>query len=381
MIDQEKIENLFAAGKEILDDAAAAAQKVYQSVAGKPVKAGVIGATGYAGVELVRLLSAHPGVKLTAVSSVSFEGKALSEVYPALYHICDMTLTNEDDVISKSDVVFASLPHGLCEAIGRKCVDRGVKLIDLGADFRLKKEEDYHQWYGLSYQDKPLHEMSAYCIPELHRERLRKPGIQIVGNPGCYVTCATLGLAPLVKSGLAELSSLVIDAKSGVSGAGRGLTQNTHYPECNEAFSPYKVAAHRHTPEIEQNLAELAGQDVTVTFVPHLLPVNRGIVATSYVSLKHDTDCDKIVELYNEFYKNERFVRVLPKGKTANLKYVAYSNYCDLSLHADSRTNRMIVVSAIDNMGKGAAGQAIQNMNLLFGLPEDMGLRAAPPAI
>lgn len=367
------------AQRDFLGNAVQGLKAGLQHLTSGAVRAGIIGATGYAGVELVRLLLSHPKVELAAISSVSFEGKKLSEVYPSLYQICDQVLVNEDEVIEKCHVIFASLPHGLAEKIARKCVDKEKTLIDLGADFRLNEEADYQQWYGLSYKDKELHELSVYCIPELHRDRITTD-VDIIANPGCYVTCATLGLAPLMQSGAADLSSIVIDAKSGVTGAGRGLTQNTHYPDCNESFSPYKTAVHRHTPEIEQNLSELSGTPVKVTFVPHLLPLNRGIICTMYVSLKPGTDIDNLVEMYHRFYETERFVRVLPKGQTANLKYVACSNYCDISVHPDPRTNRVIIVSAIDNMVKGAAGQAIQNMNLVYGFPESTGLSAPPPA-
>ncbi|MGI5958540.1 MAG: N-acetyl-gamma-glutamyl-phosphate reductase [Massiliimalia sp.] len=344
-----------------------------------PIKVGIIGATGYAGVELIRLLLTHPQAELAAISSVSFEGKPISEVYPNLAHICDDVLTDEDHVIEKSDVIFASLPHGLCEALGKKVVAQGKKMIDLGADFRLDQEEDYHQWYGLSYKEKELHQKSCYCIPELHRERIT-PDISIIGNPGCYPTSIALGLAPIVTSGLADVNSIIIDSKSGVTGAGRGLSQTSHYPDCNEAFSPYKVACHRHTPEIEQTVSQLANTPVKVTFVPHLLPLNRGIVSTIYVNLKGQMQENAVWYLYENFYKNEKFVRILPKGTAANLKNVKFSNYCDISLHPDERTGRLIIVSTIDNMVKGAAGQAIQNMNLLFGLKEDTGLNMIPPA-
>lgn len=343
------------------------------------IKVGIIGATGYAGVELIRILLGHPNAGLAAISSVSFEGKAISEVYPNLTQICDTVLVNEDEVIEKSDLIFASLPHGLCEALAHKADQKGKKFIDLGADFRLAKEEDYEEWYGLHYNEKELHKKACYCIPELHRERVTEE-ISIIGNPGCYPTSIALGVAPILKSGMVDLNSIIIDSKSGVTGAGRGLTQTSHYPECNEAFSPYKVAAHRHTPEIEQTASELAGQDVKVTFVPHLLPLNRGIISTIYVTLDTQVQDNAVYYLYQKFYEKEKFVRVLEKGKTANLKNVKYSNYCDISLHLDKRTNRLVIVSTIDNMVKGAAGQAIQNMNLLYHLPEDTGLNLVPPA-
>jgi len=374
---KEQVDGFLEEQKDVLGEALRTAKSAYEN--SRVIRAGVVGATGYAGAELTRLLLGHPNVEIAGLSSVTFAGKRMSEIYPALYGLCDMTLTGEDEVIEKSDVVFASLPHGLSEKLAEKCLAHGAALIDLGADFRLKDEETYRQWYGLSYQNPALHEKSAYCIPELHRERIRDGKVKIVANPGCYVTCATLALAPLLKAGAVRPDSIIIDAKSGVTGAGRGLTQTTHFPDCNESFAPYKVAAHRHTPEIEQNLSELAGKALRVSFTPHLLPLNRGIIATCYASLSGETE--DLCGIYQDFYRQERFVRVLPQGRTANLKYTAYSNYCDISVHPDLRSGRVIVVSALDNMGKGAAGQAVQNMNLLFGLPEESGLLSAPPAV
>ncbi|MEM1485233.1 N-acetyl-gamma-glutamyl-phosphate reductase [Oscillospiraceae bacterium PP1C4] len=342
------------------------------------IKAGIIGATGYAGLEIVRLLLSHPNVEIAAVSSVSFEGQPISEIYPQLTGIFDEMLTDDEGVVEKSDVVFGSLPHGLSEPIARSCFDAGKLFIDLGADFRLSDEADYKEWYGGEYTDRQLHENAVYCIPELHRARLNNA--KIIANPGCYPTSISLGLAPAIKSGAVRLDTLVIDSKSGATGAGRGLALGTHYTECNEAFAPYKVACHRHTPEIEQVLGELAGDSVKVTFVPHLLAVNRGIVSTMYLNLVGNFDEEKIRTAYEEFYRNEPFVKILPKGAVANLKNVKYSNYCHISLHVDTRTNRLIVVSTIDNMVKGAAGQAIQNMNLALGLDEAAGLAIVPPA-
>lgn len=343
------------------------------------IKVGIIGATGYAGIELIRILLKHPNAELTSLSSISYEGKPLSEVYPSLASICDKILVDEDTVINSCDVVFASLPHGLCEAIAVKCKKSGAKLIDLGADFRLSDEEDYKEWYGLEYNEKELHNSAVYCIPELHRKSLA--GASIVANPGCYPTSIALALAPIIDANLVDLNSIIIDSKSGVTGAGRGLSLTTHFPENNEAFSPYKVASHRHTPEIEQTLSALSGEKIIVTFVPHLLPVNRGIVSTVYVSLKSGSQTADIDSIYRKFYENEQFVRILPSGQTANLKNVTFSNYCDISLHLDKRTNRLIVVSAIDNMVKGAAGQAVQNMNILFNIDENTGIDLVPPAI
>lgn len=342
------------------------------------IKAGIIGATGYAGLEIVRLLLSHPDVEISAVSSVSFTGKPISSVYPQLFGIYDAVLEDDIAVVEKSDVIFASLPHGLSEPIARRCFDMGKLFIDMGADFRLKSETDYQTWYGGTYGDKALHDAAVYSIPELHREKAA--GAKVIANPGCYPTSIALGLAPAVKAGAIDLDTLVIDSKSGVTGAGRSPTQTTHYPDCNEAFSPYKVACHRHTPEIEQTLSELSGKGCAVTFVPHLLPVNRGIVSTMYAKVNAGFDPAGIRKLYEEMYRDEPFVKVLPDGQTANLRNVTYSNLCHLSLHHDAHTKRLIVVSTIDNMVKGAAGQAIQNMNLAMGLPETAGLSIVPPA-
>lgn len=343
------------------------------------VKVGIIGATGYAGVELVRLLTAHPQVQIAALSSVSFEGKALSEVYPAMAGVADQVLVDDEQVLEAADVVFASLPHGLSEGYAAKCDAAGKVFIDLGADFRLYDEADYAQWYGLEYHDKELHKKAVYALPELYRERIA--GHRVIGNPGCYPTSIALGLAPLLKKGLIDPATLVIDSKSGTTGAGRSLSQTTHFPECNEGFSAYKVAAHRHTPEIEQTLSDLAGQPVKVTFVPHLLPVDRGILSTMYATLHQPATAAQLREVYSAFYAGERFVRILPEGKSPNIKYVRGSNFCDISLFSDPRTGRVIVLSAIDNMVKGAAGQAIQNMNIVCGFAEDTGLHLVPPAV
>ena len=342
------------------------------------IKAGIIGATGYAGAELVRLLLNHPHADIAAVSSKSHEGKKLNEIYPSFNGLCEMTLVTADEAIQKSDVIFAALPHGLSEPIGRQCLNSDKTLIDLGADFRLENEAVYEEWYNKPFDIPEIHSQSVYCIPELHRKQA--VGKRIIANPGCYPTSIALGLAPALKNELIELNSIVIDSKSGVTGAGRGLSQTTHFPDCNEAFSPYKAGIHRHTPEIEQTLSHIAGKDIKVTFVPHLLPVNRGIVSTIYVKAQNDVDFEKIRNCYESFYHDEFFVRLQPDGNYANLKNVRFSNYCDISLHFDTRTSTLIIVSAIDNMVKGAAGQAIQNMNLVFGYNENEGLNLVPPS-
>ena len=344
----------------------------------KKINVGIIGATGYGGVELVRLLHSHPNAQLVAVSSVSFAGKKISDIYGNLKGIVDKVLTTEDTVITSSDVVFAALPHGLSEIIASKCREKNTILIDLGADFRLDDEAEYKKWYGIGFEDKSLHECSVYCIPELHREKVDK-SCKIIANPGCYPTSVALGLAPLAKLGILSPNGIVIDSKSGVTGAGRSLSDGTHYPEVNGNFNAYKVACHRHTPEIEQTLSELCGSPALVTFVPHLLPVNRGILSTIYATADIDS-VEQLHEIYSNFYRNEQFVRVLNIGDEACIKNVAMSNYCDISVHFDKRCGKVIITSCIDNMIKGAAGQAIQNMNILFGLDEISGLDLISPA-
>lgn len=347
----------------------------------KKIKIGIIGATGYAGAELVRLLSNHPAAEITAVSSVSFEGQNLADIYPNLKGIAQFTLEGADEIIPRCDVVFASVPHGVSEEMALKCKSAGAVLIDLGADFRLHNEDDYKKWYGKEYKHPELHETAVYSIPELHRDLIKDA--QIIGNPGCYPTSIALGLMPAIKSEIISVSHIIIDAKSGVTGAGRGLTQGTHYPDTNEAFAAYKAACHRHAPEIEQTLTELAGLASKVTFVPHLLPVNRGIESTIYAHLTEKGSAltaEEIHEIYTCEYAAERFVRIEKNGGYANIKNVRMSNYCDISLHLDTSCGMLIISSVIDNMVKGAAGQAIQNMNIRFGIDESAGLLSVPPA-
>lgn len=345
----------------------------------KKVNVGIIGATGYAGAELFRLLAAHRYAEVSAVSSTSFEGQTLESVYPALTTKKEHLLGNMDSVIEASDVIFAALPHGLSEELAVKTDEKGKVLIDLGADFRLTEEADYTKWYGLPFKHPALHKKALYCLPEINRESI--PGVDIIANPGCYPTSIALGLMPALKEKLCDVSNgIILDSKSGVTGAGRGLSQNTHFPDTNEAFAAYKAACHRHTPEIEQTLSLLYGEKVNVTFVPHLLPVNRGILSTIYVKAAPGVTLEKLHEAYTAFYKNEKFVRVMPLGSFANIKNVHYSNYCDISLHFDEHTSTAVITSAIDNMVKGAAGQAIQNMNIRFGLPEDEGISMLPPS-
>lgn len=342
------------------------------------IKVGIIGATGYAGAELVRILLTHPMAEISAISSVSFEGKKLSEVYPSYKSLCDMECKTQDEAIEKCDVIFAALPHGLSQELAAQCDALGKAFIDLGADFRLESEDDYKEWYNGEFLDKELHKKAVYGLPELFRDDIK--GKRVIANPGCYTTGAPLALAPAVKKGLVSTDGIIIDSKSGVTGAGRKPSQGSHYPELNEGFHAYKAGSHRHTPEIEQTLSRLSGKSVKITFVPHLLPVNRGILSTCYARINLGVTKEQIRKEYEEFYKDEFFVRLLSDGENADIHNIKYSNFCDISLHVDGRTNTLVAVSAIDNMVKGAAGQAIQNMNIIFGLDEKTGLVIVPPA-
>ena len=261
------------------------------------IKAGVVGATGYAGAELCRILTGHPDAELTAVSSVSFEGKKLSDIYPSYYQVCEPVCGKQEEVVEQCDVIFAALPHGLSQELAAECDAKGKAFIDLGADFRLESEAEYQEWYGNSFLDPALHEKAVYGLPELFREQIR--GKKLIANPGCYTTAVPLALYPALEAGLIEKDGIVADCKSGVTGAGRKMTQNTHYPELNEAFTAYKVAAHRHTPEMEQTLSKAADAPVKLTFVPHLLPVNRGILATCYARLKPGVTMESLSRVYH----------------------------------------------------------------------------------
>lgn len=338
------------------------------------IKASIVGATGYAGAELVRLLSAHPQVELVGLTTQSYAGKAFWEVYPHLYGYVDLICKEQDlpALVAKSDVVFTALPHGHAMAVAREVIGGEKALVDLGADFRLRDPQVYEDWYKVEHAARELLPRAVYGLTEIHRERIR--AARLVANPGCYPTSIILGLAPLLREGLVDPDTIIIDSKSGVSGAGRGLSLNIHYCEVNESIKAYGVAVHRHTPEIEQELSGLAGKRVVVSFTPHLTPMNRGILSTIYSRLVRPASGQEILDLYREFYRQERFVRVLPPGMLPATKMVAGSNHCDLGLVVDPRTGRVVVISAIDNLIKGAAGQAVQNMNIMFGLAEETGL-------
>jgi len=338
------------------------------------VKVSIIGATGYTGAELVRILSRHPQAELVALTTQSYAGKKFWEVYPHLYGYNQLTCEemNLPEIMESSDVVFVALPHGHAMPAAREAARRGRKLIDLGADFRLKDFRTYEQWYRVEHTARELLAGAVYGLPEVNRREIREAWL--VANPGCYPTGAILALAPLLKNRLIDTGSIIIDSKSGVSGAGRGLALGSHFSEVNENFKAYNVAVHRHTPEIEQELGRIAGEDVAVTFTPHLLPVTRGILSTVYAKLAAPAGEEEIREVYLDYYRGEPFVRVLPAGMLPQIKWVAGTNHCDIGLTVDRRTGRVVVLSAIDNLVKGASGQDVQNMNIICGLPEDTGL-------
>lgn len=344
------------------------------------IKVGIVGATGYAGVELLRLLLQHPEVKVTEIVSHSFGDKNISDIYANFNENCELICSSFTDFmstgISKCDLVFAALPSGLSEDIAFECDKQGIVFIDIGADFRLENEDSYKKWYGLSYKHKTLHNKSQYGLPELYRSQIKKA--KIIACPGCYPTSIILALVPALRNKLIKQNSIIIDAKSGLTGAGRELSSTSHYIDCNESMKAYKIGCHRHTPEIEQELSKAAKAEIVVNFTPHLLPINRGILSTIYCDLEVTITIEKLVELYRDFYSDEKFVRVLGIGKSVEIKNVRGSNYCDISLNIDTRTNRLIINSSIDNMVKGAAGQAIQNMNLIFELEEELGLCYIP---
>ncbi|MDN5332329.1 MAG: N-acetyl-gamma-glutamyl-phosphate reductase [Tepidanaerobacteraceae bacterium] len=337
------------------------------------VKAGIIGATGYTGVELIRILSRHPEVEVVGITSNSYVGKEYSDIYPSLkgYFSLKCEELNIKDLIKKSDVIFSALPSGHAHAIAGEIVASGKKLIDLSADFRFYDLSLYEKWYGnVPILDECI--KRAYGLPEIHRREIKEANV--VGNPGCYPTSAILGLAPALKYDLIKSEGIIIDSKSGVSGAGHSPTLNNLYAECNESIKAYGVASHRHTPEIEQELSHIAGRCIKVTFTPHLVPMTRGILSTIYCDLKEVHTLQQVREAYAEYYSKEPFVKVLGEGQYPRTKDTYASNNCHIGLAYDEHTGKLLIISAIDNLMKGASGQAVQNMNLLFELPEDMGL-------
>ena len=341
-------------------------------------KVGIIGATGYVGVELLRLLLNHDKITVTAISSSTFKDEEISSVYKSFFNKTTLVCKDKSYVIDKCDVIFTALPHGLSEEIAAEAISKNKKVIDLGADFRLECEDSYEEWYGKKFTCKDIHKNSIYGLPEFNGSKVKE--FNIVANPGCYPTSISLGIMPLLKNNLINTRNIICDSKSGITGAGRGLSLKTHFAEANENFAAYGIGSHRHTPEIEQTLSYMANENVEVTFTPHLLPVNRGILSTIYCQPKDKLTLEEIHEIYKKQYENEEFVHVLPLGQTAEIKHVKYTNNCHISIHQNYRKNKIIIISVIDNMVKGAAGQAIQNMNLLLDLPQNTGLKLIAPS-
>lgn len=341
------------------------------------IRVGIIGATGYVGQQLVGLLARHPECTISFVSSNSYEDVSFSDIYGQYKDIFNMKCIGTSKVgenLLGLDLVFIALPHGLSSETVKLCNEMNIKVIDIGADFRLKDIETYENWYQVEHGAKELNQKAVYGLPEIHRKEIREASI--IANPGCFPTASILGLMPLMKTSLVDKSTIIIDAKTGVSGAGRSAKVDNLYAEVNESLKAYGVASHRHTPEIEQELSYVSGEDIMLTFTPHLVPMNRGILATSYINLLEEVSEEEIYEIYKAEYKDETFVRVIKE--LPQTKWVSGTNLCDIAIRVDQRTNRVIVISAIDNMMKGAASQGIQNMNIMYGLDEGTGIEMLP---
>ena len=342
------------------------------------IKAGIIGATGYAGGELVRLLLGHKNVEIKWYGSRSYIDKKYADVYQNMFQIVDDTCLddNMEALADQVDVIFTATPQGFCASMVNEEILSKAKIIDLSADFRIKDVKTYEKWYKIQHKSPQFLGEAVYGLCEINREQVKKA--RLVANPGCYTTCSILTCYPLVKEGIIDPDTLIIDAKSGTSGAGRGAKIDNLFCEVNENMKAYGVASHRHTPEIEEQLGYAAGKELVLNFTPHLVPMNRGILATAYASLAKDVDYDTVKAVYDKYYEKEKFVRVLEKDQYPQTKWVEGSNYVDINFKIDPRTKRIIMMGAIDNLVKGAAGQAVQNMNLMFGEEETEGLNLVP---
>jgi len=342
------------------------------------IKVGIIGSTGYAGGELARLLLQRDDIKIEWYGSKSYVDQKYASVYQNLFKIVDHVCMddNMEELAELVDVVFTATPQGLCASLVNEELLSKVKIIDLSADFRLKDAAVYEKWYNITHPCPQFLAEAVYGLPELNREDIKKA--RLVANPGCYPTCSTLSVYPLVKEGLIDPDTLIIDAKSGVSGAGRGAKVGNLYCEVNESCKAYGVTSHRHTPEIEEQLSYGAGRPVVLNFTPHLIPMNRGILITAYASLTREVSYEEVKEVYDQYYGKELFIRVLEPDVWPQTRWVEGSNFVDVNFKLDPRTRRIIIMGAMDNMVKGAAGQAVQNMNLMFGLPENTGLKQIP---
>lgn len=342
------------------------------------IKVGIIGATGYAGGELVRLLMNHKEAEIKWYGSRSYIDKKYYEVYQNFFQIVDDVCMDDhmEALAEEVDVIFTATPQGFCASLLTEEILNKVKVIDLSADFRIKDVDVYEKWYGIRHKAPQFIEEAVYGLCEINREQVKDA--RLIANPGCYPTCSTLSVYPLAKEGIIDMNTLIIDAKSGTSGAGRGAKVDNLYCEVNENIKAYGVAGHRHTPEIEEQLSYASGEQVLLNFTPHLVPMNRGILITAYASLKKDMTYEEVKAIYDRYYEKEKFVRVLDQDVCPQTKWVEGSNYVDVNFKIDPRTGRIIMMGAMDNLVKGAAGQAVQNMNLMFGLKESEGLEMVP---
>ncbi|MBQ9885450.1 MAG: N-acetyl-gamma-glutamyl-phosphate reductase [Lachnospiraceae bacterium] len=342
------------------------------------IKAGIIGSTGYAGAELVRLLLAHPEVEIAWYGSRSYVDKKYASVYQNFFKLVDAKCMddNMEELADSVDVIFTATPQGLCASLVNDDILSKVKIIDLSADFRLKDVNVYEKWYGIKHAAPQYIDEAVYGLCEINREDIRKT--RILANPGCYTTCSILTTIPLVREFVIDANSLIIDAKSGTSGAGRGAKVNNLFCEVNESIKAYGVATHRHTPEIEEQLSYACGQDVLINFTPHLVPMNRGILVTAYANLNENVTYEDVKAIYEKYYGDEYFIRLLDKDVCPETRWVEGSNFVDIGFKIDERTGRIIMMGALDNLVKGAAGQAVQNMNLMFGFKENLGLELVP---
>ena len=342
------------------------------------IKVGIIGATGYAGGELVRILMGHKEAEIVWYGSRSYIDQKYADVYRNMFQIVDAKCMDDniEALADQVDVIFTATPQGFLASVINENILGKTKIIDLSADFRIKDVKVYEKWYGIEHKSPQFIEEAVYGLCEINREDVKNA--RLVANPGCYTTCSILTAYPLAKEGIIDMSTLIIDAKSGTSGAGRSAKVANLFCEVNENMKAYGVATHRHTPEIEEQLGYASGEKVVLNFTPHLVPMNRGILATEYAKLTKDVTYDEVKAIYDKYYANEKFIRVLEKDVCPETKWVEGSNYVDINFKIDPRTNRIIMMGAIDNLVKGAAGQAVQNMNLMFGLKESEGLELVP---
>ena len=342
------------------------------------LKVAIVGASGYTGIELLRILNSHTEAAVTCVTSEQSAGMRISDIYPSVRGRCDLVLENLEParIAEKADFIFTALPHKAAMEVVPSFLKLGRRIVDLSADYRLQDAKEYEKWYE-PHMSPELLLKSVYGLPELKRTKIA--GANLVANPGCYPTSVILGLAPLLKKKLIDPATVIADSKSGVSGAGRSARVDNLFCEVNEGFKAYGVGGvHRHIPEIEQELSLLAGKKMTLSFTPHLVPMDRGILSTLYASPAKTVTTAELLKVYRDFYHGEAFVRTLPEGSFPSTAHLRGSNFCDIGLTVDSRTGRVIVVSAIDNLVKGASGQAVQNMNIMCGFPENTGLESLP---